>query len=96
MNGKQVANSGATAFNKGDVTTSDWLIECKTKFNAVKSVSIKKEWLDKNAEEAFAMNKDYNALCFDFGRNDRYYVVSEKIFQKIQKAFEEDNEDDGR
>ena len=31
VNGKQTANSGATAFQKGDVTTNDWLIECKTK-----------------------------------------------------------------
>jgi hypothetical protein len=25
VSGKQVANSGATAFNKGDVTTDEWL-----------------------------------------------------------------------
>ena len=67
VKGKQVSNSGATAFSKGDVRTNQWLIECKTNTTAKKSFSIKKEWIDKNKEEAFAMNKDYNALAFDFG-----------------------------
>ena len=30
IGGKQTANSGATAFYKGDVSTDQWLIECKT------------------------------------------------------------------
>ena len=80
ISGKQVANSGATAFNKGDVTSNDWLIECKTKTSESKSISIKKDWLLKNSEEAFAMGKTYNALCFDFGDDSRYYVVDEKTF----------------
>jgi len=83
VRGKQTPNSGATAFVKGDVATDNWLIECKTSTTEKSSFSIKQEWLDKNREEAFAMNKDYNALCFDFGPNtSRYYVIDEKTFKE--------------
>lgn len=82
IGGKQVANSGATPFHKGDVVTSDWLIECKTTTTNKQSFSIKKEWLDKNKEEAFAMNKRHNALAFQFGEDEpNYYVISEKEFK---------------
>ena len=85
VNGRQTANSGATAFSKGDVSAQDWLIECKTKTSDSKSFTIKEEWLTKNEEEAFAMGKNYSALCFDFGPNSnkRYYVISEKAFQEF-------------
>lgn len=83
LDGKRTANSGATPFQKGDVMLDDWLIECKTKFNVAKSFSIKREWLDKNKEEAFAMNKSHNALCFDYGNSDRYYVIDEKTFKEF-------------
>lgn len=88
VGGKQVANSGATAFNKGDVTTDDWLIECKTKLNVARSFTIKREWLDKNREEMFAMGKSYNALVFDFGDGNNYYVVDEKTFLRMKEALE--------
>lgn len=90
VGGKQVSNSGATAFNKGDVRTNDWLIECKTCTTEKKSFSIKKEWIEKNQEEAFAMNKDYNALAFDFGDGRNYYIVDEKTFVLMKEAL--DNE----
>ena len=84
IKGKQRANSGATEFKKGDVTTEDWLIECKTATTEKASFSIKRDWLDKNKEEAFAMNKSYNALCFDFGDNgNRYYIIDEKTFKEV-------------
>lgn len=84
LKGRTVANSGAIPFGAGDVTTEDWLIECKTATTEKASFSIKREWLDKNKEEAFAMNKDYNALCFDFGDNgSRYYVIDEKTFKEV-------------
>lgn len=88
LDGKQVSNSGATAFNKGDVKTVSWLIECKTCTSEKKSFSIKKEWLDKNKEEAFAMNKNYSALAFDFGTGSNYYVVDEKTFIQMKEALE--------
>lgn len=86
LNGRQTSNSGATAFIKGDVLTDDgWLIECKTATTEKVAFSIKRAWLDKNREEAFAMGKDYNALCFDFGDNGtRYYVIDEKTFKNLK------------
>jgi len=87
VNGKQVANSGATAFNKGDITTDKWLIECKTCMKEQKAFSIKKEWLEKNKEEAFAMGKEYSALAFNFGPDTKnYYIVDEKLFKRIMEV----------
>lgn len=83
VHGKQTANSGATAFSKGDIRTGKWIIEAKTLTEPKKSHSIKKEWLEKNAEEAFAMNKPYNALAFDFGDGDNYFIIDAKTFRKI-------------
>ena len=92
IGGKQTANSGATPFSKGDVVTSGrdgWLIECKTCVEAKKSFAIKKEWLSKNKEEAFAMGKAHNALAFNFGPGEpNYYIVDEKTFLKIQNMEE--------
>lgn len=92
LNGKQQSNSGATKFQKGDVINNLFLIEAKTKTSESKSFSIKKEWLDKNKEEAFAMNKRYNALCFDFGDNERYYVIDEKTFKLLNELLEMEEE----
>lgn len=91
VGGKKVANSGATAFNKGDVTTDNILIECKTCVENKKSFSIKKEWLEKNKEEAFEMGKSYSALAFNFGPDtDNYYVIDEKLFKILKEVI--DNE----
>ena len=88
VNGKQTANSGASAFSNGDIRTErGCLIECKTLTEPKKSHTIKKEWLVKNAEEAFAMNKPYNALAFDFGDGDNYFIVDAKTFRKMIDIF---------
>ena len=80
VGGKQVANSGATTFNKGDVTTDSFLIEAKTCTKAKKSFTVKKEWIEKNQEEAFAMGKLYSAVAIDFGEGENYYIISQKLF----------------
>ena len=92
VKGRKTANSGATAFSKGDVVTTDWLIECKTKVKDCSSFTIKEDWLLKNEEEAFAMGKNNSALCFDFGpsANKRYYVISERLFQLLQQYLEDE------
>jgi hypothetical protein len=90
VDGKQTANSGATQWSKGDVTTDLFLIEAKTVTKEQKSFTIKKEWLDKNKEEAFAMNKPYSALAFDFGDGVQNYVISEELFIKLQNYLKED------
>lgn len=95
VGGKQTANSGATQFQKGDVSTDNWLIECKTKVSPSESISIKREWLEKNEEEAFAMQKSHSALCFNFGdvRNAKnYYIISEQEFKRFLKLEEKYNE----
>ena len=87
IGGKKTANSGATAFQKGDVVADDWLIECKTATKAKASFAIQREWLIKNKEEAFAMGKYNNALCFDFGPDtNRYYIIDEKTFKKLMEV----------
>lgn len=97
VGGKVTANSGATAFSKGDVRDADWLYECKTKTKPSESITIHQSWLQKNAEEAFAMGKQYNALVFDFGQlmydTTRYYIVDEDTFLKMKRALEELNDE---
>lgn len=84
VGGRKTANSGATSFQKGDVVTDNWLIECKTITEERKSFTIKREWLDKNKEEAFSMGKEYNALAFDFGDGgQRYYIIDERTFKEV-------------
>lgn len=92
VSGQRVANSGATPFQKGDVNTEQFLIECKTATKEVKSFSIKQEWLLKNEEERFAMNKDYSALAFDFGDSKRYYIINEKLFIKLLELLKEEEQ----
>lgn len=94
VDGRRTANSGATDFQKGDVITKDWLIECKTKMKDCNTFTIREYWLLKNEEEAFAMGKNNSALCFDFGpsANKRYYVISERLFQILKQYLEEEED----
>lgn len=88
VGGRQVANSGATTFSKGDVTTSEVLIECKTCVKEQKSFTIKREWIDKNREEAFAMGKPYSAVAIDFGDGEQHYIISQRMFNEWLKSLE--------
>ena len=93
IGGKQVSNSGATAFNKGDIKNSQWLIEAKTTIKHKDSFAIKLSWLLKNKEEAFAMNRSYSALAFNFGPDEEnYYIIDEKTFKMLLKYIEKDYE----
>ena len=90
LGGKQVANSGATAFHKGDAKTEQFLIEAKTVTKHKDSFAIKLAWLLKNKEEAFAMNKPYNALAFQFGPDEpNYYIIDEKLFKILLNYLKE-------
>ena len=90
-NGKVVANSGATRFNKGDVVTDHFLIECKTKVSESQSISIRKEWLEKTQEEMFSVPGIMRwALAFNFGPNERnYYIIDERTFQEFNRILDE-------
>lgn len=84
LGGKVVANSGATAFNKGDVRVENTLIECKTVTKKQTSISIKEEWLTKLREEACMMGKDYYALAVNFGPKEKnYYIIPEWMMQEL-------------
>lgn len=84
INGKCTANSGATSFFKGDVISEDFLVEAKTLITCRKSFTIKKEWLDKLKEEKFAMKKEYSALAFNFGPNEKnYFILNENDFKSL-------------
>ena len=91
LSGRQVANSGATAFNKGDVTTDLFLIEAKTVTKPQKTFTVKREWIDKNREEAFAMGKSYSALAIDFGDGEQHYLIDEKLFKRLQDYLQSDS-----
>ena len=82
---RRTPNSGATKFDKGDLTIGqEWLIEAKTCMQPKKSFSIKQDWLKKLKEEQYATNKMYSSLCFDFGENtNRYYIIDEQTFKYI-------------
>lgn len=93
IGGKQQPNSGATAFRKGDVLAGSFCIECKTSTTEKQSVSIKRDWIDKLKQEAFAMNKPNWALVFNFGdlRNaENFYIINEALFKQLQQIIEEE------
>lgn len=84
FNGNRTLNSGATPFQKGDVTLDKILLECKTKVKPSESMSIQKEWLEKNEKEALFMGKPYSALAFNFGPNQKnYYIIDEYMFETL-------------
>ena len=89
VGGKQTSNSGATLFQKGDIVTAEFLIEAKTCTKEQKTFTMKKEWFDKNKEEAFAMGKPYSALVFDFGDGEEHYVIDEKLFMMLLRYLEQ-------
>lgn len=90
VGGKQVSNSGATAFDKGDVLTTRFLIEAKTVTKPQKTFTVKKEWIKKNQEEAFAMGKIYSAVAIDFGDGEQHYIISQKLFDKLIEVLDND------
>ena len=86
FNGNRNLNSGATPFQKGDVTLEKFLIECKTKMSPSESISIKKEWIEKNNQESLFMGKEYSAIAFNFGPGEEnYYIINEQLFEELVK-----------
>lgn len=85
IGGKTTANSGATMFSgKGDILTQCFLIECKTKTTHSDSITIKKEWFDKNKEEMVFEGKEHQVIAFNFGPNEEmHYIIDEYLFQTL-------------
>jgi hypothetical protein len=82
--GRRSKNSGATMFDKSDVSTDKFNLECKTKTSHSESISIKKEWFAKNKEEAMFMGKPYSAVVFNFGPDEEnHYIIDEYLFLEL-------------
>lgn len=82
--GERTLNSGATAFQPGDVYLDEYLVECKTKMTHSDSITIKKEWLEKIKKEALFVGKPKEALFFNFGPNEtNYVIISEDLFYEL-------------
>ncbi len=87
VGGKVQKNSGATAFDKGDVIISGkngFLLECKTKTSASESISIKKEWFEKNRQECLLTGTPHQAVVFNFGPGEEnHYIIDEYLFLEL-------------
>ena len=86
LGGRQVSNSGAGRFEKGDVVVDDasLLIECKTSMTEKSSFSVKHDWLTKNKEESFRNRLSNGCLCFNFmPSGENYYVINEKLMRVL-------------
>jgi len=87
LDGTTTKNSGATMFGgKGDVYTNDglFLIECKTKMTHADSITIRKDWFEKNKQEMVFEGKDHETLAFNFGPNEpMHYIIDEYLFLEL-------------
>ena len=95
IGGKQTKNSGATLFQKSDVYTDLFNLECKTKTTNSDSISIKREWFEKQIRENIQMGKKYSAIVFNFGPdapyNENHYIINEQLFLALQEYLKERN-----
>ena len=96
IGGQQTANSGATMFGgKGDVFThgdESFLIECKTRTKSSDSISIKKDWFQKNKEEMVFQGKQHQAIVFNFGPDEEnHYIIDEYLFLELQEHLNNKN-----
>lgn len=84
LDAQQQSNSGAGKFKKGDCIQKEasLLIECKTVVTDKDSVSIKKDWIDKNKEERFSQRLSNSCIAFNFGPNKpNYFIIDEKLMR---------------
>ena len=76
---KRQPNSGAMWHAKGDITFEHALMEVKERgtvnSRGQKTISIPKEWLDKQADEAFQEGKPFWYLAFAYKGSEDVYVI---------------------
>lgn len=84
LGGKVQPASGAGWMRKGDVSTSEFLIECKT--TAARSYRLDIDTIQKIDREAMLENKEFALFIEISGR--RYVVVHEDCFVKMAEASE--------
>lgn len=95
LEGYANSSSGSGMFSKGDVIVKDasLLVECKTCVAPKESFSIKKDWINKNKEEAFAMRLDNHCVAFNFGPDtSNYFVIDEKLMSFLVDKLKEELE----
>ena len=78
----RVSASGSRDFHPGDIETSGWIGECKTRIKPAKKVLIKRAWWDKVVSEAQSCRKS-PALFVDNGSTDNLWVVSYSTYGDI-------------
>jgi hypothetical protein len=88
MGGRQVVGSGSTPFLKGDVIVDKLFIEAKTRMEPSKSISVKKEWLEKAKEQAIATRKEDYTVAVSFGDNKEYYIIEDSLMEELYKSRE--------
>lgn len=93
LGARQQPNSGASKFSKGDIVHdgASMLIEAKCAMSEKQSVSVKKEWFEKNKSESFAIRKSNQAVCINFGPDtDNLYIINERLMQYLIKCLSND------
>lgn len=88
MGGKQVIGSGSTPFLKGDVIAGKLFIEAKTKMEPSKSITVKKEWLEKAKAQALATRKEDYTVAISFGEAKEYYIIEDTLMEDLYKSRE--------
>lgn len=72
-------NSGAMWYAKGDITLDHALMEVKERGTVngrgEKTISIPKEWLTKQEDEAFQERRDFWYLAFAYKNDDEVYLI---------------------
>lgn len=95
VGGHRTPNSGAGHFSKGDVVVPEasLLIECKTPTSEKASVSIKKEWVSKNRQEALSNRLAHCAIAVEFAPNsENYFLIDESLFSFLVEKLREEYE----
>lgn len=93
-------NSGATWHSKGDVTLSHALVEVKERGTVngrgEKTISIPKEWLTKQADEAFQERRDFWYLAFAYKGDEEIYIIKpyDQEIELIQRLEELEKENE--
>ena len=91
-------NSGAMWFAKGDILLDHALMEVKERgtknARGEKTISIPKEWLTKQAEEAFQEGREFWYLAFAYKNDDEVYVIKTldheiELMKELRKLTEE-------
>lgn len=94
LNAQQQSGSGSGKFRKGDVVQKEasLLIECKTVLSDKASISIKKDWIEKNNQEKFSQRLSSGVIAFNFGPNQpNYFVIDSKLMRFLVEKLSEEN-----